>query len=532
MDDALASPPAPTDRARRLTVEALATRVLPIAVCLYAVIRAIRAFGEYNHNDHMYVAAASLFPHLALYRDIAYVQTPLSIFLYAALNALFGPSWLYLSARLTSVLFVLGAALLAAKTAERLAQRTYVFWISFALILFNHGTFSNMAQTGNYALPLLLFAFACFRYFGRTVEKFDALLIGLCLGLASSSKVSFIAPMSAFALIFVVDRQSRMFALQYVLGCVLGLLPILYYLIADWPDFLFLNFEFHLLTNDFRGLTIHTSIIQVVRGFAYFLKGVTPVWLILAMAAPILATWTSHQSLRNRVAAAAAVIFASTVASAIMPMTYQLPYWGPAALAFTMFAVPAAAVVADRSPVFRTAAMLIALGLAGLSSAADIWLLTRDGADKYPPVLVMRAQAAIARSVGAALRDHPGCVTEILSASAIPALGSGVPLSPGSAGGEFLFRIDGLLRHRHPEFRKYSDVTRYMGPTTGLLVGYYGERGFDGQMLGYALTHDFGRAGTFNYPKSPLSLYLPPECQTPAPSPLAFDPAFPILRGF
>ncbi len=502
--------PSDTQTPPRRTAETIAAQLLPCAASFYAVVRSIRAFGEYNHNDHMYVAAASLFPQFALYREIAYAQAPLNVLVYAALEALVGPALLYVSAKFASVIFVLGAAALASMTAQRLAQRPYVFWVVFTLVLFNANVFSNMAQTSNYALPLFLFSFACFLYFGRETGRINALLIGLAIGLAASSKISFIAPAAAFALLFPISRKSRAFTFQYAIGCAIGLLPVFYYFIIDRADFLFLNFEFHILTNEFRGLSFTGSVTEMREGLANFLINAIPVWLVVVAA--ILLVRSDRRGMGKGNAVEAAIILAATVIAAIMPMTYFLPYWGPAALAFTMFAVPAAALAANHTPAFRTATLLGALVLSSLSSAVDLRMLARDGLDNYPPLLVMRAQADISKLVDDALRHHPGCVTEILSASAIPALGSGVPLSPGSAGGEFLFRIDGVLREKKPEFRKFSDVTHYMDPGTGLLTGYYGEREFEARMVAHAVSQGFVLAGTFKYPKAPLSLYLPPQC--------------------
>lgn len=503
-------------------VENAAALVLPYAACLYAIIRSIKAFGTYSHDDHMYIPAASLFPHLALYREIPFVQTPLSIFIYALLKLLVGPAYLYLAAKLASVLLVLGVTAMSAKTAYRLFPRPYVPWTAATLILLNAHIFANMSEAANYALPLFLFALACYLQIAKPERPTWGALTGLLMGLAASGKISFLVLAGAVALLFLIDRRRRPLTVHYLAGCAVGILPCVYYLVIDRSDFLFLNFEFHLLTNQFRGLTFFGSVISVMDGCLDFAIFAIPL-LALVAAAFILARrdwrefdWPAFPlSAREKLnIAKVAIIFVAALIAAVLPMIYFLQYWSTPALVLIVLSVPAAAMIADRSSTFRTTMMVGSLILIGLSSAHDLRGLGRQGADNYPPVLVMRAQESISRLLGDSLGKHPGCVTEILSASAVPALGSGVPLSPGSAAGEFLFRIDGVLQAKKPEFRKYSDVARYLGPATGLLTGYYGNREFEHRMVAYAASHGFILAGTFKYPKAPLSLYLPPECRS------------------
>lgn len=505
-----------------LAIEKCAALVLPYAVLAYATIRSIRAFGTYNHDDHMYVPAATLFPHLALYREIPFVQTPLSIFVYASLNALVGPAFLYFAARLASIFLMLGTTVIGARTAYRLLPRRYVPWTVATLLLLNAHIFSNMSETANYALSLFFFSLASYLYVSRPRGTVWSLSIGLLMGLAASAKISFGAPAGAFALIFLIDRKWRPFTVHYLIACLAGSSPCIYYLLVDRWTFLFLNVDFHLLTNQFRGLGINDSATSVLKGAGQFLTffipslGLIGIGFFLARKDRKTFRWPALplSTCGKLNAARAGIVFAATLIAAIMPMTYFSQYWSSPALVLIVLSIATFATIADSSIAFRNTMMVGALILIGMSSARDIRALARDGMDNYAPVLVMRAHNNISELIGNALDKHPGCVTDILSASAIPALGSGVNLSPGSAAGEFLFRIDDILRDRQPEFRRYSDVTRYLGPKTALLTGYYGNREFEHQMTAYAVSHGFVRAGTFKYPKAPLSLYLPAGCRT------------------
>ncbi len=510
-----------TARAEPLhAIENAGALVLPYAVCLYAIIRSVKAFGTYGHDDHMYIPAASLFPHLALYQEIPFVQTPLSVFVYALLNVLVGPAALYFAAKLVSVLLVLGATAISAKTAYRIFPRPYVPWTVATLILLNAHIFSNMAEAANYALPLFLFSIAGYLHVAKSEKPIWGALTGLLMGLAASGKISFAALAGAFALLFLMDRRWRPLTVHYLIGCAIGFLPCAYYLAIDPKDFLFLNIDFHLLTNQFRGLTFLGSMESVLYGSFHFVEFAMPLLALIAMAF-VLSRKDCREfdlpalplSARQKTnAAKAVIIFVAAVIAAVMPMIYFMQYWSTPALVLIVLSVPASAMVADRSSAFRTTMMMGTLALIGLFSVHDLRALGRQGVDNFPPVLVMRTQESVSRILRNSLGRHPGCVTEILSASAIPVLGSGVPLSSGSAAGEFLFRIDGVLKAKRPEFRKYSDVDRYLGPTTGLLTGYYGNREFEQRMVAYAISHGFVLAGTFKYPKAPLTLYLPPEC--------------------
>jgi hypothetical protein len=508
------------DRARRFSETQLAL-MFPFAVGLYALFRGLRAFGSFNHNDHMYVAAASLFPQFALYREIAYVQTPLNIFLYAAIKAAAGPSLLYAGAKLASIALVFGAATMAAKTAHRLTPRPHVFWAVFVLVLLNGSIYGNMLQAGNYALPAFLFSVACYLHFDGRQTALSALAAGLAMGLAASSKVSFVTLAGAFVLLFLLDADARRYTLHYIAGILIGLAPVFYYLALDPSDFIFLNFKFHLATNEFRGLSALHSLRSVAFGCMVFAVNALPVLAVAALGA-----WLAGRDGRARlrscgipasvrlVAAKAAILFLAAAFAAVQPMIYFMNYWNAAALVLAMFAVPAASAIAGEGKERLFKSRLVA-GLMAVMFAAivlDGAHLVRQVRSTYAPITIMQTQRALAATLDGALARHPACVRDILSASGIPVVGTGVPLSTGSSGGSFLFRIAGAASAENAAFEKYTDVGRYLGPHTGLLVGFYADSDFERRMRRFAAGHDFRLAGAYRYPKHPLMLYLPPEC--------------------
>ncbi|MCE9651079.1 MAG: hypothetical protein K8R18_15780 [Parvibaculum sp.] len=508
------------DRARRFADTRLAL-VLPFAVGLYALFRGLRAFGSFNHNDHMYVAAASMFPQFALYREIAYVQVPLNIFLYAAIKAVAGPSLLYAGAKLASIALVFGAAALAAKTAHRLVPRSHVFWAVFVLVLFNGSIYGNMLQAGNYALPVFLFSVACFLHFNDRQTALWAVATGLAMGLAASSKVSFVTLAGAFVLLLLLDAGARRYTLYYIAGVLIGLAPVFYYLALDPSDFIFLNFKFHLATNEFRGLSALHSLKSVAFGCVVFAVNALPV---LAVAA--LGTWLAGHDVRARlwsggipasvrlIAVKAAILFLAASVAAVQPMIYFMNYWNAAALVLVMFAVPAASAIAGegKEPAFKSRLVAGLMAVMFAAIVLDGAHLVRQIRSTYAPITIMQTQRALAATLASALARHPACVGDILSASGIPVVGTGVPLSTGSSGGSFLFRIAGALPAENAAFAKYTDVGRYLGPHTGLLVGFYADSDFERRMRDFAAGHDFRLAGTYHYPRHPLTLYLPPEC--------------------
>ncbi|HEY4343529.1 MAG TPA: hypothetical protein VGN05_04225 [Parvibaculum sp.] len=506
------------DPASRRVLDTWLPRFVTGALIVFAVSRALAALGSVNINDDMYVASASLFSRFGLYSEIAYVQTPLSIYVYAALNFLFGPPHLFLAARLLSILLVFGAAGLAAATAFRLFPRVYVFQTAFALLLFNPHIYSNMKEIGSYALPLFFLAAACYLHIGRKQTNLSSLLIGLLIGLATASKLNFLTFGAAFALLYLLEAPTRRLILPYATGVVIGLLPVAYYLLRDPQLFLFLNVQFHLITNTHRKLSAFDQLASVLKGSGAFVFYALPLFTLAATTIVLAGRQTIRQSDRSL---KAPILFAAAVFAAAQPMVYFIQYWNAAALVLILFAVPFAASIADKNLAFKPVVLCSLSFLLVATILIDSRFVVKQlNKHRYAPILVARAYADLEKPVAAALAAHPGCVTEILSASGVPAIGAGLPLSPGSAAGSFMFRVDENLRRANSPYRKFSDVGNYMTPHTALLTGLYkgSAKGgdYEERMEAYAAANDFVLAGPFKYEKSNLLLFLPARCRVSA----------------
>jgi hypothetical protein len=189
-----------------------------------------------DHDESQYVAAAELARHGLVYRDFAYLQTPLQALLFAPLTAMFGV-WAFPGLRLANAL--LGAASVAlVYAASRAAgadrRAAYIAAGLFAccdIVLF------SAAVARNDMLPACLLSAALWLMVrqarGSTGGRATAAAIGFLLSAATAAKLSYAAPALAYGGLALVDRRHRPGWL------ILGALPPALLVLATWqaaPD--------------------------------------------------------------------------------------------------------------------------------------------------------------------------------------------------------------------------------------------------------------------------------------------------------
>lgn len=236
------------ERAERTFVRTVCKRsflciVLALSLCVFLLI----CIEWRNENDFMYaVSAAAWDQNGKLYTDVPFIQAPFSIILILILTKLFGIADIFLFGRITSILFVLGAALVP----PLFYRKPPTAWIIFiGAFLTNPYVHSNSREIGNYALPLLCLSVAItileMRRFSPLSRGFIACA---AIGLATSTKLYFAAMCPAILLFFIVTekeaRQKKNVA-ACLAGFVVGLSPILFFLMRDYQSFLKWNVYVH-----------------------------------------------------------------------------------------------------------------------------------------------------------------------------------------------------------------------------------------------------------------------------------------------
>lgn len=177
-----------------------------------AVLLMLLAFARpLDHDESQYVAAAALARHALIYRDFAYLQTPLQPLLFAPLAALAG-AFAFPALRLANAL--LGAATAAFVYAAARVIGGERRWALAAAGLFasTDAFLFSAAVARNDILPALLFAAALW-LLARAARGEggapDAAAAGLLLSAATAAKLSYAVPAIAVGALALVDRRYR-----------------------------------------------------------------------------------------------------------------------------------------------------------------------------------------------------------------------------------------------------------------------------------------------------------------------------------
>ena len=410
------------DRAGRLAWWALAG--LAAMLVLLALARPL------DHDESQYVAAAELARHALVYRDFAYLQTPLQPLLFAPLAALFG-AWAFPGLRLVNAL--LGVAVVAlvhrgcrAAGADR--RTALIAAGAFAccdIVLF------SAAVARNDMVPAALFAGAVVlmvrqvRGTGGTAAA--AVAIGLLLSAATAAKLSYALPAIAYGGLALIDRRHRPGWL------ILGALPPA--LLVGWTwsaapgAFVFDVIRFPTAAPE--------QFYAAGRAWklALWARALDTVKFLALGPALLAAVLVARDRRRDRLAVLLDVMIVAGLIAAILPA----PTWRQYLLVmlpplFVRLSLVPALAMPGRS--LRAAALVFAV--AGLAPSA---VTLAKAIDTGPPLLTaMRDGAALRTAL-----DRAGVAGPVatLAPQFVPATGR--PIDPRFAAGPFYFRSTGLL---------------------------------------------------------------------------------------
>jgi hypothetical protein len=506
--------------------------LLLAGLCYYSL-------GQYNHNDHMYAVAPVIAQHLRAYSDFAFVQTPLSLLLFAQIYKFVGGPHFYLALRTLSLALQVSIVASGILFCYRHAQRKLFACVVFvSLYVWFRPDDTIGAEIGNYTLSLALTALALVFVDVFRGRAFTPFLVGLAAGLAFCAKLSYVYVLGAFALMFLVwERSPKNLFVRgalYGLGVLLGIAPILYYLLSTSDLFLFENVHFHYLSNIYRGLapfpglsnlgifSASSAIVPLAKLFgvcalAYFLaRLLARIWPPLRLLALPLTTFEKELLC---VAAAAAI----GVVTPVIVFAQYLP--SPAFPLFLFFALYLDRLLTSGrfSPQWRahlsTAALAVAMSLAAFRVYAltnETIIRQRDGV--YGITAVAQMRATIAGVLAQTDRVHPNCHGNLVTAFGVPAIGAGATFAPIDSTGSFAMRLDDIFVQKAPAYRWMTDSLRHMNSRSLILSGFYADTAsepkspFEKVMDDYASGHGFRKValGTFIY--RPIYLYIPAGC--------------------
>ncbi len=203
--------------ARRLTAFVILVILLELLFLLF--------FRRVNLDEGWYLGAAKLvYGGKVLYQDFAYTQTPLLPYVYGLFSQLFGIG-LYQGRALT-VLLALGAWLLSAATAQRLAGRRAGL-LCLALLATSCFAATQYTYTATYALTAGLIATALYVSLLSWHESTRNGVATLLICLAVCTRLSTVVVLPPFLLYLLLTSQFKWRAFCWIGGTTLGTLGLI-----------------------------------------------------------------------------------------------------------------------------------------------------------------------------------------------------------------------------------------------------------------------------------------------------------------
>jgi hypothetical protein len=262
-------------RSLPLRVSRFTTGQIWAAILLLSVVSIYFLFNirRLDHNDFMYSAAPIVWSQNggALYRDVPYVQAPLTFFLNLGIMKLFSIENVFMISRILSMVLVLAAVFCSAFALRRRKEPEFIF-LYILLCLTNYYISTNSMEMGSYSQPLFLTSVALAVPTLGLAPWLGSLLAGILLGLSVSAKLNFLFLLPAFLLLLLLEAEgSWRTAVWFGIGAFFGILPLAYYAAVDFGSLFQNTVRFHYLVRQQIGFDLAHSAKQTLdelRGFA------------------------------------------------------------------------------------------------------------------------------------------------------------------------------------------------------------------------------------------------------------------------
>lgn len=453
-----------------------------------------------DHDESQYVAAAVLARHGVIYRDFAYLQTPLQPLLFAPLAG----AWAFVELRLLNALLGAGcvAFVYAASRKGRAGRREAL--LAAGLLACCDSFLFGAAVARNDMLPACLFAAALWLMVKQTEGRGSAgraAAIGLLLSAATAAKLSYALPALAYGGLALADRRYRPGWL------LLGAMPPALLVAISWASapaaFAFDVLRFPTAAPE-QFYAIHAAGKLGIPGRALnILK-------FLALGPALLASLIVLVDFRRR--SRLAVMLDLMILAGLIAAILPAPTWRQYLLVMILpLFVRLSLTPALRRPprgLRIAAAVFVVAGLVPSTIALVEAVRTR------PPVFAAIAYGRALRSV----MDRLHVVGPVATLSPQLIAPAGRPIDPRFATGPFFFRSDGLLSP--DDERRFVLVGRANAaaqlsrrPPAAIVTG--GEAGWTSgdDRLDAALAAAARRQGwtAVAVPATPFTVFLPPS---------------------
>lgn len=478
---------------------------LTIALVILDIVILVTLSAYYfDTNDNMYAAAP--FAPGALYRDVHFVQGPVTFYFLKALSTVIPAGFAYLGFRAASMGLLLAALLVG-------AFMCIDHWPSRCLFLVFAGTNAFFIypglEIGSYSLPLLLLALATASLWKIQDRRIAIGAAALLIGLAASAKLNhvlFFLPLAVFVLRQRRSGESladwfRAAPLPFAFGGLVGSLPVIIAFLREPSAFLLDTLIFHSkFSLNAVNLGSLTRLRLAVNIFNDWAVAGGAGFVALGIYA-IFADRNRDERSRHFLLFVMLGVVAALV-GAISPGITYVQYWAPAAF----FAALAGARFFDL-PRMKLGLIFVLAALPTLTvSARDLRLQLSNSLEATagtPKIVTVMAVNRKLKAYALRVNDAPQCDRRIFSFAGAFVVDSGFTLSRYMEGGIFWswvsaqvpqvfitdknYHLDEYMIHPEEWVRDqridFLLLGFYPGPAETDMEKYASERGFRAEIL-------------------------------------------------
>ncbi len=214
------------------------------------------AMNTYNHDEEQYVFAALLATHLSLYKDFVYLQTPYYPLLLSQVFKL-SHGYYYLLSHIVTWTLSVAAAALVFVISRRLSRDVMIAFLLTVLFIMSPIMLFSFSTARNDIMPcffMLLSLWFTYKALTRNPPQVLCLsLSGLFAVAAMGTKVTYLfVPVAIFIYLLFMCKQApwskhlKTVVLPFLLGGLVGGIPLFYYALTSWDAFFFDNYLYHM----------------------------------------------------------------------------------------------------------------------------------------------------------------------------------------------------------------------------------------------------------------------------------------------
>jgi hypothetical protein len=248
--------------------------IAAIFFILYAGIFSYMTNEPHWDDENMYVGAGVLLQNNTLYQDFPFLQMPYLPLIYGAIYKLTGTSYYLLTTEIINFLFMAIACLIVYFISLTFTRNILFSLGIVMLFLFNDITIYAMKYSANTIVPITFSLLGFYLYvISRTpfsIRRSAIFFSGVAFAFAIGTKLYYavmLPPIFFMSLFFpgsmTLKLRLNFFTFPFVIGVMLGLVPVYYYLFNDTEIFMFNNLGFHQLNTIYRAITGYTHTMTI-----------------------------------------------------------------------------------------------------------------------------------------------------------------------------------------------------------------------------------------------------------------------------